>query len=205
MAELENKQDPESNEIAHDIARLYSWAKVEDAPYRTFSRERTVQKSPLKELPPQIPSFSEPSIPPAVDVTAPVLSSPTLAIDSLAGGVGKTTISANLARILCSLGERVLLVDASGSGLLPFYFGATDLRPGLRTFVAPETNYPPMHVIGAEDITSDWLEGDVKLCDMQGVQRTIFDLGPDSKTLLPAILEMCGALLFLILSDLNSA
>src|SRR6201999_3709656 len=49
---------------------------------------------------------------------------PGLAVYSLAGGVGRTTISANLGRVLCSMGERPLLVDASGSGLLPFYFGS---------------------------------------------------------------------------------
>jgi cellulose biosynthesis protein BcsQ len=126
-----------------------------------------------------------------------------MAVYSLAGGVGKTTITANLGRILCSLGEQVLLVDASGSGLLPFYFGASDLRPCLRTFVAPETNYPPMNVIGADDITPEWLENDVKAA-MKMVQRTIFDLGPASMAMLPQVLEMCAVLLVPLLSDLNS-
>jgi len=126
-----------------------------------------------------------------------------MAIFSLAGGVGKTTITANLGRILCSLGEKVLLVDASGSGLLPFYFGATDLRPGLRTFVAPEADCPPMHVIGVEDVTAEWMQREVAPA-MRSVQRTIFDLGPASMAMLPQILSTCSVLLIPILSDLNS-
>ena len=59
---------------------------------------------------------------------------PVLAVYSIAGGVGKTTLCANLGKTLCSLGEQ-LLVDASGRCLLPYYFGGLpDLRPGLRKF-----------------------------------------------------------------------
>lgn len=63
---------------------------------------------------------------------------PVLAVFSLAGGVGKTSIVAALGRALSSRGERVLLVDTSTYGLLPFFFGARDQRPGqLRTFNPP--------------------------------------------------------------------
>lgn len=129
--------------------------------------------------------------------------SPALAVYSLAGGVGKTTFCASLGRILCSLGEQVLLVDASVSGLLPFYFGATDLRTGLRTFLAPEPHYPPLQVLGADEVTKEWLEGDVKTA-MLRTQRTIFDLGPASMSVLPEIFGMCGVILIPLLPDLNS-
>jgi hypothetical protein len=60
---------------------------------------------------------------------------PSMAIFSLAGGVGKTSLVATLGRALSARGERVLLVDTAAFGLLPFFFGATDQRPGLlRTF-----------------------------------------------------------------------
>lgn len=63
---------------------------------------------------------------------------PALAVFSLAGGVGKTSIVAALGRALSSRGERVLLVDTATYGLLPFFFGARDQRPGqLRTFNPP--------------------------------------------------------------------
>ncbi len=63
---------------------------------------------------------------------------PALAVFSLAGGVGKTSLVASLGRALSARGERVLLVDTAAYGLLPFFFGARDQRPGmLRTFNPP--------------------------------------------------------------------
>lgn len=129
--------------------------------------------------------------------------SPALAVYSLAGGVGKTTFCASLGRILCSLGEQVLLVDASLSGLLPFYFGATDLRTGLRTFLAPEPHYPPLQILGADEVTKEWLDSDVKTAVLR-TQRTIFDLGSTSMSVLPEIFGMCGVILIPLLPDLNS-
>jgi len=128
---------------------------------------------------------------------------PMLAVHSLAGGVGKTTLCANLARVLCSLGEQILLVDASGSGLLPFYFGANDLRPGLRKFVAPGMTYSPLRVIGAEDVTAEWLNGDVRSA-MPASNRIVFDLGPASFGLLPNIFGIASTILVPLLPDLNS-
>jgi len=64
-----------------------------------------------------------------------------LALFSLAGGVGKTSLAATMGRALSSRGERVLLVDTAAYGLLPFFFGAHDQRPGqLRTFSPPGTS-----------------------------------------------------------------
>ncbi len=54
-----------------------------------------------------------------------------MAIFSLAGGVGKTSLVATLGRALSARGERVLLVDTAAYGLLPFFFGARDQRPGM--------------------------------------------------------------------------
>ena len=66
---------------------------------------------------------------------------PVLAIFSLAGGVGKTSITATLGRALSGRGERVLLIDTAAFGLLPFFFGARDQRPGfLRTFSPPPSS-----------------------------------------------------------------
>ncbi len=45
---------------------------------------------------------------------------PLLAVFSLAGGVGKTSLVATLGRALSSLGEKVLLADTTSHGLLPF-------------------------------------------------------------------------------------
>ncbi|GAC1423333.1 MAG: hypothetical protein NVSMB62_19700 [Acidobacteriaceae bacterium] len=62
---------------------------------------------------------------------------PLLAVLSLAGGVGKTSLVATLGRVLSASGERVALGDAAPYSLLPFYFGARDVRPGAKRMFAP--------------------------------------------------------------------
>jgi cellulose biosynthesis protein BcsQ len=232
-----------NDDLARDVARLYSLASVEDVPYYSFSRQRRSRTNniPLSEVnesetgvlsattapaelpiekPLQHPAAIElpeicaknsakqqtarlPEIPLHVTSPGTPQTSAAFAVYSLAGGVGKTTVTANLGRLLCSLGEKVLLVDATGSGLLPFYFGASDLRFGLRTFVAPDTGYPPMHVIGTEEITPEWLDHDLRGA-MGTVQRTIVDLGPAAAAYLPQFLQLCAVVVVPLLSDLNS-
>jgi cellulose biosynthesis protein BcsQ len=128
---------------------------------------------------------------------------PVISVYSLAGGVGKTTVSANLGRALYAIGDRVLLVDASGSGLLPFYFGKNDLGAGLHTYFVPGIHRPPLRVIGADEITPEWLNGELKR-EMDVSYWTIFDLGPASTSVLPQILAMSTFLLVPLLPDLNS-
>lgn len=66
------------------------------------------------------------------------LRTPALTVLSLSGGVGRTSIVATLGRTLSSMGEKVMLADTNMHGLLPYYFGARDLRPGsVRTFTPP--------------------------------------------------------------------
>ncbi len=70
---------------------------------------------------------------------------PIVAFFSLAGGVGKTCLVATLGRALAALGEHLLLADTSTGGMLPFYFGSRESRPGaVRTF------FPPGPTFGAE-------------------------------------------------------
>src|SRR5271156_5226376 len=38
------------DELAKDVARLYSWANVEDVPYRDFSRQRKPQHKPSAQV-----------------------------------------------------------------------------------------------------------------------------------------------------------
>ncbi len=84
----------------------------------------------------------EGSAPPAQAAPAPTAArAPVMAVFSLAGGVGKTSLVATLGRALSARGERVLLVDTAAYGLLPFFFGACDQRPGmLRTFSPPASS-----------------------------------------------------------------
>ena len=63
---------------------------------------------------------------------------PVLAVYSLTGGVGKTSLVAAVGRALSGIGEKVLLADTTVPGLLPYYFGAREVRPGvMRTFSPP--------------------------------------------------------------------
>jgi cellulose biosynthesis protein BcsQ len=54
---------------------------------------------------------------------------PTLLAFSIAGGTGKTTVLATLARALAAIGERILLADTTRFSLAPCYFGATPRAP----------------------------------------------------------------------------
>ena len=72
----------------------------------------------------------EGNMPPAQAAPAPVTArAPVMAVFSLAGGVGKTSLVATLGRALSARGERVLLVDTAAYGLLPFFFGAARSAP----------------------------------------------------------------------------
>jgi cellulose biosynthesis protein BcsQ len=238
-----NKETESQSELAKDVARLYSYAHVQEGSYRVFTHSPKPHPSgrPLTEVSQSEASTVTPAPPPPVAAAppkpattsaqpSPAPSSPALqapfathplppihsalgepgttsktaiGIVSIAGGVGKTTLAANLGRILGSRSEHVLLVDASGSGLLPFYFGAEDLRSGLRTFLSPEPDSLPVRVLGTERVTHEWLEHDVRAA-MQTAERTIFDLGPGSFSLLPEILPLCAVILVPLLTDLNS-
>jgi cellulose biosynthesis protein BcsQ len=213
---MENTQTQETREVANDVAMLFSWAKMENTPYRDFSRQRKAAPAPplqSVEAPATESKSSNGAVapisvaseqtPPVVQPTPSASVSPVVAVYSVAGGVGKTALCANLGKALCSLGEQPLLVDVSGRGLLPFYFGATELKAGSRKFVAPGGNASFVQVMTAEKVTNEWLEGEVKSM-MSSAQRTIFDFGPLYASLLPTIFGMCTVVLIPLLPDLNS-
>jgi cellulose biosynthesis protein BcsQ len=266
-AGIKNALAPNSQkELANDVALLFSWAKIENAPYRDFSRQRPSLSSPgesggrknqdvgvsegqnktitdpassawvtrhvsnaamsdgtgsqqsadeidqairgrrldasvlpIKESPDAKrvtpPGFREAE----ASGKAPIV----VAVYSMAGGVGKTSICANLGKTLCSLGEQLLLVDATSRGLLPFYFGATELRTGPRKFLAPGANAPFIQVIAGDEITTQWIDRDVKHL-MASAQRTIIDLGQIPEAPLHGILRTCSVVLVPLLPDFNS-
>jgi cellulose biosynthesis protein BcsQ len=194
----------EEQKSTNDVDRLYNWANVQNANYRTFSRHRSSQ-SPQSKSPAANVAASEEANSNGKSGLAPRpgASRPAVAIASLAGGTGKTTICANLGQVLCSMGERILLVDGSGSGLLPFYFGAVEIRPGLRTFEVPAAGLPPLQVLGTETADADWLRDEVALA-MPSAQRTLFDLPSILSPLLPQVLIQSAILLTPLLPDITS-
>lgn len=149
---------------------------------------------------------------PAEAMPAPtVKQAPVLAVFSLAGGVGKTSLVATLGRALSARGERVLLVDTAAFGLLPFFFGARDQRPGvLRTFTAPGNGDAPIQVItvdpetlGPESAPQETLTQEISrhAC---GVSRILVDLATASGATTRRVLRLAPTVLVPVVPDMNS-
>lgn len=163
---------------------------------------------------------------------APPVRVPLVAVFSLAGGVGKTSLVASLGRALSARGERVLLVDTAPYGLLPFFFGARDQRPGtLRTFNPPgvsteapiqlvtlDPEGPAPHASSAHgadggsghgrvdhphDASTDWLAEEVAGFS-RGANRVLVDLPTASGSTTRRILRMGPIVLVPVLPDMNS-
>jgi cellulose synthase operon protein YhjQ len=155
----------------------------------------------------------EGSAPPAQAAPAPVPARPPVtAIFSLAGGVGKTSLVATLGRALSARGERVLLVDTAAYGLLPFFFGAGDQRPGtLRTFNPPSASGDaPIQMItldpenfGPETAPQEALTAEI-LKHARGVGRVIIDLATASGSTTRRIMRLSPQILVPLIPDMNS-
>jgi len=152
-------------------------------------------------------------LPPAQAAPAPVAArAPALAVFSLAGGVGKTSLVATLGRALSARGERVLLVDTAAYGLLPFFFGACDQRPGLlRTFSPPAASGDaPIQIItldpesfGPETAAQEALTAEISK-HARGVGRVIIDLATASGATTRRIMRLSPQILVPLVSDMNS-
>jgi len=154
----------------------------------------------------------EGSAPPAQAAPAPVARAPVIAVFSLAGGVGKTCLVATLGRALSGRGERVLLVDTADYGLLPFFFGACDQRPGLlRTFNPPASSGDaPIQIItldpeslGSEASAPEALTGEISK-HARGVGRVIIDLATASGATTRRIMRLNPQILVPLIPDMNS-
>jgi cellulose synthase operon protein YhjQ len=137
---------------------------------------------------------------------------PVLAVFSLAGGAGKTSLAATLGRALSARGERVLLVDTAAFGLLPFFFGARDQRPGLlRTFSPPTTSSDaPIQMItldaesfGSEPAAQEALTAEIAQ-HARGLSRVIVDLATASGAITRRILRLAPHVLVPLIPDMNS-
>lgn len=137
---------------------------------------------------------------------------PTLCVISMAGGVGRTSMVATLGRTLSSMGEKVLLADTGSHGLLPYYFGARDLRPGVvRTFSPPvgspdaavymvnfdtdSANYDPA---GQDHIYSELQHA------TRGIHRVMLDLQMPSAWLVRRLAKSSPVVLVPLAPDMNS-
>jgi cellulose biosynthesis protein BcsQ len=132
---------------------------------------------------------------------------PVLALFSLAGGVGKTSLVAAVGRGLAGHGERVLLTDACTFGMLPFYFGALEVKPGvLRTFTGG-TRDPAIRVLTLEaeryEADSDLLRREMTQ-GAQDVSRVLIDIGSGSVGMLRQAIRLSPTMLVPMVADLTS-
>ncbi len=172
------------------------------------SRERVASRwFALRELFEQGPQEKAPEVKKAASGEVPVL-----AVFSLAGGVGKTSLVATLGRALASAGEKVLLTDTTSHGLLPFYFGASELRPGVvRTFSPPVGSADaPIHLLsfdllgkGGDLETQEWLAEELTR-NGQGMQRVLVDLSPSVPWVLKRIARMNSIVIVPMAPDMSS-
>ncbi len=156
--------------------------------------------------------FDGPNVQPEAAPAAPPARAPAVAVFSLAGGVGKTSLVATLGRALSSRGERVLLVDTAPYGLMPFFFGAHDQRPGvLRTFSPPGTSGDaPIQMVtidpdplAPEAAAPEELSAEISKYS-RGVSRVIVDLATASGATTRRVLKMSPLVLVPMIPDMNS-
>jgi cellulose synthase operon protein YhjQ len=172
------------------------------------SRERVASRwFALRELFEQGPHEKAPEVKKAATGEVPVL-----AVFSLAGGVGKTSLVATLGRALSSSGEKVLLTDTTSHGLLPFYFGASELKPGVvRTFAPPVGSADaPIHLLsfdligkGGDLEAQEWLAEELTR-NGQGMQRVLVDLSPSVPWVLRRIARMNSIVIVPMAPDMSS-
>ena len=137
---------------------------------------------------------------------------PLLEVFSLAGGVGKTSLVATLGRALSALGEKVLLVEATPFGTLPYFFGACDCRPGtLRTFRPPSSSSDaPIRLVSVDPEPLDSENaGQASLAtEIQGwsggASRVIVDVGTGSTESFRELSRMSPLVLVPLIPDINS-
>jgi cellulose synthase operon protein YhjQ len=137
---------------------------------------------------------------------------PVLAVFSLAGGVGKTSLVATVGRALSSMGEKVLLTDTTSHGLLPFYFGASELRQGtVRTFSPPSgSTDAPIYLVsydvdqmGNDGAAQEQLAEEI-INNSRGTQRILLDLTVGSSWIVRRLSRLNPTILVPVAPDMNS-
>jgi len=136
---------------------------------------------------------------------------PVLAVFSLSGGVGKTSLVATLGRALSVQGENVQLADTTSHGLLPYYFGVREHRP-LEVRALPKGN----ENAGVVSLVSYDLAGNAKdepqqeslaeemLRRSEGNQRLLLDLSPGANSLVRRVADLSPMVLVPMAPDMNS-
>jgi cellulose synthase operon protein YhjQ len=137
---------------------------------------------------------------------------PVLAVFSLAGGVGKTSLVATVGRALSSMGEKVLLTDTTSHGLLPFYFGASELRHGtVRTFSPPSGSTDAPIYLVSYDVDHKMMSDDAQellaeeiISNARGAHRILLDLTVGSSWIVRRMSRLSPTILVPVAPDMNS-
>ncbi len=134
-----------------------------------------------------------------------------LAVFSLAGGVGKTSLVATLGRAFSLQGEKVVLADTTSHALLPIYFGAREVRPGLLWPVtsagssAASISLAIYDASGrADDEQRQQALAEAILRGAQGNQRLVLDLASGASWLVRRMVELHPTVLVPMAPDMNS-
>ncbi len=132
---------------------------------------------------------------------------PVLTVFSLAGGVGKTSLVAAIGRALAARGERVLLTDTSSFGMLPFYFGAREIKPGVVRTFSGGTSDPPIRVLTLEaeryDADPDLLRREMTRGALD-LSRVLIDVATGSGSMLRQALGLAPIVLVPLVPDMAS-
>jgi cellulose synthase operon protein YhjQ len=225
---IERRPKPDAPQ--DDKTQLYSRAHKESmAGYRSFSasreqvlgqfRRRTVpgEVSPAApvEAPLPPPPVAEAAVTrwyalhsvftPPKDETEP----PMIVVFSLAGGVGKTCLVATVGRCLSGFRENVLLAETALCGLLPFYFGSRDVRPGVRIFSPPGAQGDaPVQVLSLQTERHPVNVGDPLLSELtragRSSSRILVDMATGCRELMSRLLKAGPAILVPLLPDMSS-
>jgi cellulose synthase operon protein YhjQ len=135
-----------------------------------------------------------------------------LAVFSVAGGVGKTTLVATLGRALAAYGERVLLAETASFGLLPLYFGSREFKPGVVRIFSPPSASPdaPVHAVNLDPGQFSLETGEhdrfleALLHKAHGSNRILVDISTASDVTMRRLLPLTPTVLVPILPDMNS-
>jgi len=137
---------------------------------------------------------------------------PMVTVFSMAGGTGKTSLVATLGRALSASGERVLLTDTTPHGLLHYYFGARELRPGVvRTFSPPPGSADaPIYLVSydvppqpSDPAAQEWVIDELA-GNCNGLQRVVLDLAPGAVWLAKRLAQLNSVVIVPVAPDMNS-
>jgi MinD-like ATPase involved in chromosome partitioning or flagellar assembly len=173
---------------SQDVAALFSNLHLSNMQYQPFSRRRTV-KLPEVAVEAELLPRTRPTQGNRVHV----------GIFSPMGGAGSSTLTVSLGSILCQMGKGVLLVDTSPWQALAFHFGATETRPGGRTFFAPGSRDCKVHILACDE--SARFPNLEHFTATTRVDCVLFDLGSMSGEMLDVCLRECDTIIVPLLPD----